>query len=416
MGPYEVFELIGSGGQGEVYRARDTRLERNVAIKVLPAHLSMRPELRERFEREARVIAALNHPNICTIFDVGSQDGVDYIVMEYLEGQTLAARLERGPLPLPEALKIAGEMIDALDKAHRKGVTHRDVKTGNIMLTGTGSKLLDFGLAKLAPKRSLSTEQPLSEQPTARGDTVLTAEGTILGTLQYMSPEQLEGQEADARSDIFAFGAVLYEMVTGERAFKGKSKASLIASIMEHDPQPMSELQPVAPPALDRIVAMCMAKDPADRWQTAHNVAKELKWMVEGSAAKRVAEPAGASPKLRQRLAWGLIAVLAITTLAFAGMWGYLYFSTTDQVAVRLSVHLPQGVRVSEQISPAISPNGRYLVLVLQQENRSVLHLQPLDSLGGQVLPGTEGAVGPFWSPDSRFIAFFAEGKLKKFP
>jgi serine/threonine protein kinase len=195
-----VLELIGSGGQGEVYKARDTRLGRNVAIKILPEHLSGRPELRERFEREARVIAALNHPNICTIYDVGSQDGVDYIVMEYLEGQTLAARLERGPLPLPEALKIAVEMIDALDKAHRLGITHRDVKTGNIMLTKTGSKLLDFGLAKLAPARSVSAQVPLSEQPTAKGESVLTAEGTILGTLQYMSPEQLEGQEADARS------------------------------------------------------------------------------------------------------------------------------------------------------------------------------------------------------------------------
>ncbi|MBI2151010.1 MAG: serine/threonine protein kinase, partial [Acidobacteria bacterium] len=294
---------------GEVYRARDTRLARTVAIKILPAHLSTRPELRERFEREARTIAALNHPNICSIFDVGSQDGVDYIVMEHLEGQTLAARLEKGPLPLEEALKVAVEIIDALDKAHRQGVVHRDLKPANIMLTKSGAKLLDFGLAKLA-LGPMSAPDALSQQPTAKSDSGLTAEGTILGTLQYMAPEQLEGQEADARSDIFAFGSVLYETITGEKAFRGKSKASLIASIIEHQPRPMSGVQPVTPAALDRIVAMCMAKDPSDRWQTAHDVAVQLKWIDEGAAPKRAIEPAAAPTKLRQRLAWGLMAAL----------------------------------------------------------------------------------------------------------
>src|SRR6202171_251345 len=229
LGPYEILSSIGAGGMGEVYRARDTRLDRTVAIKVLPTHLADRSELRERFEREAKTIASLNHPHICVLHDIGQQDGTDYLVMEYLEGETLAQRLVKGPLPLEQVLQYAIEISDALDKAHRKGVTHRDLKPGNIMLTKTGTKLLDFGLAKL--KQQVAPATPLSELPTVNDS--LTAQGSIVGTLQYMAPEQLESKEVDARTDIFAFGAVVYELATGKRAFEGKSQASLIAAILE---------------------------------------------------------------------------------------------------------------------------------------------------------------------------------------
>src|ERR1700676_471239 len=281
LGPYKVLGPIGAGGMGEVYRAKDTRLNRIVAIKVLPAHLADSPELRERFEREARTIASLNHPHICTLYDVGHQDGTDYLVMEYLEGETLAQRLLKGPLPLDQVLQYAIEIADALDKAHRKGITHRDLKPGNIMLTKSGTKLLDFGLAKLKQEVAPANVH-LSQLPTANEP--LTAQGTIVGTLQYMAPEQLEGREVDARTDIFAFGAVVYEMTTGKRAFEGKSQASLIAKILETDPPPISSLQPMTPPALDRVVKRCLVKDPDDRWQTARDMEIELKWIVEGGS------------------------------------------------------------------------------------------------------------------------------------
>src|SRR6202043_631765 len=266
LGPYEILSAIGAGGMGEVYRAKDTRLNRIVAIKVLPAHLADSPELRERFEREARTIASLNHPHICTLYDIGHQDGTDYLVMEYLEGETLAQRLLKGPLPLDQVLQYAIEITDALDKAHRKGVTHRDLKPGNIMLTKSGTKLLDFGLAKLNQEVA-PANVPLSQLPTANEP--LTAQGSIVGTLQYMAPEQLEGKDVDARADIFAFGAVVYEMAPGKKAFEGKSQASVISAIMSSDPAPISTLQPMTPPTLDRVVKTCLAKDPDERWQTA---------------------------------------------------------------------------------------------------------------------------------------------------
>jgi serine/threonine protein kinase len=238
LGPYEVFSAIGAGGMGEVYKARDTRLDRTVAIKVLPTHLANRPELRERFEREAKTIASLNHPHICTLYDTGHQDDIDFLVMEYIEGETLAQRLQKGSLPIQQVLQYAIEISDALDKAHRTGITHRDLKPGNIMLTKSGSKLLDFGLAKLRQEAAPAT--PLSQLPTVAE--AVTAQGMILGTLQYMAPEQVEGKtdEIDARTDIFAFGAVVYEMATGKKAFEGKSQASLIAKILEADPPPIS--------------------------------------------------------------------------------------------------------------------------------------------------------------------------------
>jgi serine/threonine protein kinase len=268
VGPYQILSPIGAGGMGEVYKARDTRLDRIVAIKFLSPHLADRADLRERFDREARTIAGLNHPHICTLFDIGHQDGTDYLVMEYLEGETLAARLKKGPLPMEQVLQYAIEISDALDKAHRNGVTHRDLKPGNIVLTKSGTKLLDFGLAKL--RQDSKPDAPFSELATIQGGE--TAEGTILGTLQYMAPEQVEARPVDARTDIFAFGAVVYEMATGKKAFEGRSQASLIAKILETDPPPISSLQPVTPPALDRLVKKCLAKEPEKRWQAASDV------------------------------------------------------------------------------------------------------------------------------------------------
>src|SRR6202051_3625374 len=281
LGPYEILSAIGAGGMGEVYRAKDTRLNRIVAIKVLPSHLADSAELRERFEREARTIASLNHPHICTLYDIGHQDGTDFLVMEFLEGETLAQRLVKGPLPLDRALQYAIEISDALDKAHRKGITHRDLKPGNIMLTKSGTKLLDFGLAKLKQEVDPANVQ-LSQLPTAKDP--LTAQGIIVGTLQYMAPEQLEGKEVDARTDIFAFGAVVYEMATGKRAFEGKSQASVIGAILKDDPPLMSSLQPMTPPALDRVVKTCLAKEPDQRWQSANDLANEVKWIAEGGS------------------------------------------------------------------------------------------------------------------------------------
>src|SRR6202051_5017416 len=281
LGPYEILSAIGAGGMGEVYRARDTRLDRIVAIKVLPAHLADRAELRERFDREAKTIASLNHPHICTLYDTGHQHDTDFLVMEYIEGETLAQRLQKGALPIQQVLQFAIEIADALDKAHRKRITHRDLQPGNIMLTKSGTKLLDFGLAKLKQQAS-PDDETLSDLPTASDS--ITAQGTILGTLQYMAPEQVEGKEVDARTDIFAFGAVVYEMATGKRAFEGKSQASLIAAILEKEPPAMSSLQPMTPPALDRVVKRCLAKDRDDRWQTARDLEVEVKWIAEGGS------------------------------------------------------------------------------------------------------------------------------------
>src|ERR1700681_3109796 len=320
LGPYEILSNIGAGGMGEVYRATDTRLDRIVAIKVLPPHLADSSELKERFEREARTIASLNHPHICTLYDIGHQDGTDYLVMEYLEGETLEQRLRKGPLPLEQVLQYAIEIADALDKAHRKGVTHRDLKPGNIMLTKAGTKLLDFGLAKLRQDAAPAT--PLSQLPTANEP--LTAQGSIVGTLQYMAPEQLEGKEVDARTDIFAFGAVVYEMVTGRRAFEGKSQASVISAILSSDPPPMSSLQPMTPPALDRVVKRCLAKETDERWQSANDLANELKWIAEGGSQGTLVPTAatkGIRTLGRRALILNLSALLLIAAVASVVTW-----------------------------------------------------------------------------------------------
>src|SRR3984893_14144094 len=340
FGPYEILSSIGAGGMGEVYRARDTRINRIVAIKVLPPHLADRAELRERFEREAKTIASLNHPHICTLFDIGRQDGIDYLVMEYLEGETLAHRLEKGALPLEQVLQYAIEVSDALDKAHRKGVTHRDLKPGNIMLTKMGMKLLDFGLAKL--RQDAAPVTPISELPTLNDP--LTAQGTILGTLQYMAPEQLEGKEVDARTDIFAFGAVVYEMATGKKCFEGKSQASLIAKILETDPPPISSLQPMTPLALDRVVKRCLAKDRDERWQTARDLEVELKWIVESSGQTAAISTAVAAHKTWRKTLAGVAAGVVACVMVSIAAW--MLKPAPARPVTRFAMSLPPGLRL----------------------------------------------------------------------
>src|SRR5499425_3153909 len=275
LGPYEITTQLGAGGMGEVYRARDTRLERSVAIKILPEQLSKDPVRKQRFEREAKTVSSLNHPHICVLHDIGSQDGVDFLVMECVEGETLAKRLEKGPLPMEQVLKFGAQIADVLDKAHRSGVVHRDLKPGNIMLTPTGTKLLDFGLAKPAVALVSGSTLTVAARPSP-----MTQEGTVVGTFQYMSPEQVEGKELDGRSDIFSLGAVLYEMLTGKKAFEGKSQLSVASAILEKEPEAISALKPLTPPVLDHAIRKCLAKTPDERWQSASDVASELKWIL----------------------------------------------------------------------------------------------------------------------------------------
>jgi serine/threonine protein kinase/Tol biopolymer transport system component len=416
LGPYEILSAIGAGGMGEVYRARDTRLNRIVAVKVLPTHLADRSELRERFEREARTIASLNHPHICVLHDIGQQDGIDYLVMEYLEGETLAERSKKGPLPLEQVLQYAIEISDALDKAHRKGVTHRDLKPGNIMLTKTGTKLLDFGLAKLKQEVAPANVQ-LSQLPTANDP--LTAHGAIVGTLQYMAPEQLEGKEVDARTDIFAFGAVVYEMATGKRAFEGKSQASLIAAILEREPPSMSLLQPMTPPALDRIVKRCLAKDPDDRWQTARDLEVELKWVAESGSHAGTSVPTATLKGIRtlgwRALIFGLGTLVLGAAISGIAIWNLK--PSPPQPVSRTVINLPPGQQLAGlESGPAValSSDGTHLVYVARQGGTQQLYLRAMDSLEAKPIPGTEGAVNPFFSPDGQWIGFWATGKLQK--
>jgi len=364
LGPHEILAPLGAGGMGEVYRARDTRLDRMVALKVLPAHLADNEELRQRLDREAKAISALSHPHICALYDVGHQDGVDYLVMEYLEGETLTDRLARGSLPPEQVLRYGVQIADALDKAHRQGITHRDLKPGNVMITKSGVKLLDFGLAKLRAATSGSVFSSVSVLPT-QIDKSLTAQGTILGTFQYMAPEQLEGKDADARSDIFALGAVLYEMATGRKAFEGKSQASLIAAILDRTPPPISSIQPMTPPALDRVVKTCLEKDPDDRFQTAHDVRLQLEWIAEGGSQAGLPAPVVARRRSRERLAWIVAGVLAAAIAVLAGLLFYQRPGTDLLRPVRSNVLPPEKTAfrfVGEDAGPVeISPDGRYL-------------------------------------------------------
>ncbi|MBZ5659728.1 MAG: serine/threonine-protein kinase [Acidobacteriia bacterium] len=420
LGPYEILSAIGAGGMGEVYKARDTRLDRIVAIKVLPTHLANRSELRERFEREARVVASLNHPHICTLYDIGQQDGIDFLVMEYLEGETLAQRLLKGQLPLEQVLQYAIEIADALDKAHRRGITHRDLKPGNIMLTKSGTKLLDFGLAKL--RQEASPTVPFSQLPTAKD--AITAQGTILGTLQYMAPEQVEGKvdKIDGRTDIFAFGALIYEMATGQKAFEGKTTASLMAKILETEPPPISSLQPMTPPTLDRVVRTCLAKDPDQRWQSAGDLCRELKWIAESGsqvAAGQVAARAGSlsAGNRRLTLAAGILSLAAVV----AGLVIWRLRPATEPVpqpVSRLTITLPPGQQLAgtDFGSPvALSRDGTHLAYVAHERGASQqLYLRSMDRQEASPISGTQGAVTPFFSPDGQSVIFSAGGKWQK--
>ncbi len=416
LGPYEITAPIGAGGLGEVYRARDARLGRDVAIKVLTAHLSANPEVRARFEREARTISQLNHPHLCTLHDVGAREGIDFLVMELVEGESLAARLEKGPLPVPETLRIGTQIADALDAAHRHGIIHRDLKPGNVMLTKSGAKLMDFGLARSTPLATVAgvlTQSPTVSRP-------LTAEGTIVGTFQYMAPEQLEGKEADARTDLWALGCVLYEAATGKRAFEGTSQASLIAAIMEHEPRPLRDLQPLSPPALEHLVKRCLAKDPGERWQSARDVALELAWIAETGSQAAIPGPQAAGRRKRERLAWGgVVTVMAVAIVALAAVVALQSMRPRPAPApARMTILAPEGAAIqTDGPPPAMSPDGRKLVFsALDSSGTRRLWIRPLDSSSAQPLPGTDGVTYAFWSPDGRFVAFFAEGKLRKIP
>jgi Tol biopolymer transport system component len=425
LGPYELQAAIGSGGMGQVYRARDTRLERTVAIKVLLPALAASPLFRERFEREARAISQLSHRHICTLFDVGTAEtangassiAVSYLVMELLEGETLADRLVRGPLPADQALTYAVQIADALDAAHRAGIVHGDLKPGNVMVTRAGIKLLDFGLAARLPGPAADD----SWKTDATRTVAIEGAGALLGTLQYLAPEQLEGKTADARSDIFACGAVTFEMVTGRKCFDGHSQASVIAAIMRDEPPSMALLQPAVPPGLDFVVATCLARDPDDRWQTAGDLMRALTGSAAAAAAARRRpdrSPARGSAKVWKALAATLgIAILA--TLA-ALIYSMRRPAPPPAAVYRTSIVLPEGLRFPVALTIggigrfSISPDGRQMAFVATDPGGGqMLWVRPLDGLAATAVPGTDGASSPFWSPDSRSLGFFAGGQLK---
>ena len=395
LGPYEILSAIGAGGMGEVYKARDTRLDRTVAIKVLPEHIAKREDLRARFEREARAVAGLNHPNICILHDIGSQDGAGYMVMEYMEGETLAARIEKGALPLDQAIKFATQIADALDRAHRAGVTHRDVKPQNIMLTRDGVKVLDFGLAKSSSSKPAPTESTLTA--------ALTAEGTVMGTPQYMAPEQFEGREADVRSDIWAFGAALYEMVTGQKAFQGKSYSSLVGAILAADPAPMA-VKPFKPAWIERLVRRCLAKDPEDRWQSMRDIVLELRTPPRESAA---------GPSKAALGSWAVAGAAVLLLVALIGWAAGRAGPAPGQEQVhRFQLSPPEGGQFDAGRGLALSPDSRSLAFFATAPGKSGLWVRPLDAATARVFPGTEAGSNPFWSPDSRSIAYWASGQI----
>jgi serine/threonine protein kinase/Tol biopolymer transport system component len=405
VGPYQIVSPIGEGGMGHVYKAKDTRLNRTVAIKVLRASLAGKPDLQQRFEREAQTVAGLNHPHICVLFDIGEQNGIDYLVMEYVDGETLADRLARGPLELSQTLRYAIEIADALDKAHRQGVVHRDLKPGNIMIAKSGAKLLDFGLAKLK-----QTQEGLPTASAVRTEaSALTVEGAILGTLQYISPEQLEGHEADARSDLFAFGATLYEMLTGSKPFQGKTQASVIGAILKDVPPPIQRLAPLTPPLLDHIVQRCLVKDPDERFQSANDMLAELRWLE--SHLSDVQPAAAATAAAPGKTAWAVAGLFVIATIVLSGLyWRSMSrpASSGENPLLRISIVVPESMAFDTG-NPVISPDGRRVVSSVA----SALWVRALDSSSAQKLAGTDGAGTRFWSPDGKSVGFFADSKLK---
>src|SRR5947209_8237540 len=422
LGPYEVITPLGVGGMGEVFRARDTRLDRTVAIKVLNSALVATPDLKARFEREARAISSLSHPHICALFDVGAQDGVEYLVLEYLQGETIAERLQKGPLSLEQVVTIGCEVADALDKAHREGIVHRDIKPGNIMLTKTGAKLMDFGLAKPAAQSAaagMASAPLLSAAMTMTSaspqHSPLTQHGSLVGTVQYMSPEQIQGSEADARSDIFALGAVLYEMATGKRAFEGKSQLSVATAILEKDPEPMQSVRPSVPEQLDHIVASCLEKDPEKRLASAHDLKLELGWVV----TKPRAETRSANGRRSMAMGVGLASLALLLLLALGWVWMHRGDGAGNSVLIRAVIPMPDKLTLDatgDTAGPAvISPNGESIAFVAHTgTGPRELYVQRLSWTEPQRLEGTDDAAFPFWSPDSRSVAFFAHSKLNK--
>ncbi|HEV3511641.1 MAG TPA: protein kinase [Candidatus Sulfotelmatobacter sp.] len=419
LGPYEIQSPLGAGGMGEVYRARDTRLDRTVAIKVLASNLSASPELRQRLEREGRAISSLNHPNICQLYDIGSHAGTDFLVMEFLEGETLGERLRKGPIALPEIYKIGIAIAEALALAHRHGIVHRDLKPGNIMLTQSGAKLMDFGLAKplnLAASGSASAPPSFTAAATLSGPSPLsplTTAGTIIGTIQYMSPEQIEGKEADARSDIFAFGSVLYEMASGKRPFEGKSQLSLASSILEKDPEPLGTVKPQTPPAFNHVVQTCLQKNPEDRYLAAHDIKLELQWIAFEKPAPAL--PASVQAPKKQPI-W--IAAL-IAALALGGLAGFfLHRPARPAQSIRTVINPPDKMTLNltgdSAGPPVLSPDGAAIAFTASSaDGKTTIWVRPVNSLESHQLADSENAVFPFWSPDSRSLGFFADGKLK---
>ncbi len=423
LGPYEIQSPLGAGGMGEVYRARDTRLDRIVAVKVLASHLSSSPELKQRMEREGRAISSLNHPHICQLYDIGSQNGTDYLVMEFLEGETLAERLRKGAVPLAEVFKIGIAVAEALAVAHRSGIVHRDLKPGNIMLTAGGAKLMDFGLAKPLGMQNSGTgtgsaAPSFTAAATMSGPsplTPLTTAGSVIGTIQYMSPEQIEGKEADARSDVFAFGAVLYEMVAGKRPFQGKSQISLASSILESEPEPVSKLKPNTPPAFDHVVTTCLQKNPDERYQSAHDVKLELQWIAADKSSPAIA---AAPPRstARDRVTRSALMIFAIVLGIVAG--SFLRAPVSPEGSIRTVINPPEKTTLNltgdSAGPPVLSPDGSAIAFsATGADGKAALWVRPMNLLEARMLPSTEGAIFPFWSPDGRSLGFFAGSKLK---
>jgi serine/threonine protein kinase len=412
LGPYEIVSPLGAGGMGEVYRARDGRLGRDVAIKVLPAAASSSAEALARFEREARAVSQLSDPNICALFDVGEHDGVRFLVMELLDGETLAARLERGPISGRELLRIAIQIADGLHAAHRIGLVHRDLKPANVMLTRTGAKLLDFGLARTASPASIVGLDARTVESTKESN--VTAQGTIVGTLRYMAPEQLEEGAVDPRTDIHAFGTLLHEMATGKPVFDAKSRASLIAAILKEPPPSLAALAPATPPALARIVERCLAKDPDDRWQSMRDVSHELRWIEATGAQEAQSGSVGRAAPSRRALrfvpwaAAGIFAMLAV-------ILGIDRIRREEPRSAPIRFEIPLPTEEGNPFGFAFSPDGRHLAFVVSNPPEGMLYLRALDGTDVRLLPGTEGAMFPFWSPDGNAIAFFARGKLMRF-
>ncbi len=419
LGPYEIQSPLGAGGMGEVYRAHDTRLGRDVAIKVLPEHLAKDSELKQRLEREAKAISSLSHPHICTLHDIGSQDGMSFLVMEYLDGQTLAERLAKAPLPLDQVLKIGSEIAQGLEKAHQQGIIHRDLKPANIMLTKSGAKLMDFGLAKPIVSIASQAVGPFTPStPTMNLGSLtaavspLTQKGSIVGTFQYMAPEVLQGTEADARSDIFSLGCVLYEMLTGRRAFEGKSQLSVFTAILEKDPDPVSGTQPSAPPMLELVIRGCLAKDPAERFQSSHDVAINLRSvaLLRSSPAEKE------STSIPAKKGVWLIGIAA--ALVVGAAVGFLLRHQPSTPSIRAVLNPPPAThfRLISDLAgpPVLSPDGTNVAFTATgADGRTSLWVRPMNGAEARSLPDTSDAIFPFWSPDGRSLGFFSSGKMK---